>query len=140
MGFCTAGFAGCLGRVPLSPAKQCKKHRIYARVKAKIEASNGEGEENAFIKAVTAEKMNSNEDFSLKVKKQKCRKDCCDTKVTMKEANIPGMEGLKQYFQSPQPLSRPGKWNAAVEASCRRDCCVSTAPVTKLHEQVSSSD
>ena len=137
MGFCTEGFAGCIGRAPLVPGQQCKNHRIFARVKAKMEANKGEGEENGFIKAVIAEKMKSNEDFSRTVINKKCRKDCCNHKVTIEESKAPVMAGLKPYFQSPQPLSSPSKWNAAVAVSCRRECCVSTVPVTKLHEQVS---
>ena len=137
MGFCTEGFAGCIGRAPLVPGQQCKNHRIFARVKAKMEANKGEGEQNDFIKAVIAEKVNFNEEFSKSVINKRCRKDCCDFKVTIGEPNAPGMAGLKQYFQSPQPLSTPSKWNAAVAVSCRKECCVSTVPVTKLHEQVS---
>ena len=137
MDFCTEGFAGCIGRAPLAPGQQCRKHRLFARVKAKMEASKGEGEENGFIKAVNAEKIKSNEDFSRKVINKTCKKDCCDNTVTIKASTTPGMAGLKPYFQSPQPLSTPSRWDAAVTVSCLKECCVSTVPVLKLHEQVS---
>ena len=137
MDFCTEGFAGCIGRAPLAAGRQCRKHRIFARVKAKMEASKGKGEENEFIKAVIVERIKSTEDFARTVINKTCKKDCCEHQVTIKASNAPGLAGLKPYFQSPQPLTVPSKWDAAVVVSCWKECCVSTVPVTKLHEQVS---
>lgn len=54
------------------------------------------------------------------------------------EPVIPGLKGLKPgVLQTPQPLSKPGGWEAMVPIGpCTKQCCVSTKLVTKLHEQV----
>ena len=57
----------CPGKVPLT-GRQCKSHRIYARVKAKMEADKGEGAENFWIKAVN---------ISKNLRKNNCLKECC---------------------------------------------------------------
>jgi hypothetical protein len=64
---CSKGFDGCPGKVPLT-SKQCKSHRIYARVKAKMEAALGEGVENSWIRAV---------DITKNLRQSKCLKECC---------------------------------------------------------------
>ena len=60
-------FDGCPGKIPLA-SKQCKSHRIYARMKAKMEAARGEGVENPWIRAVN---------ISKNLRQSKCLKECC---------------------------------------------------------------
>ena len=67
MAVCNKGFEGCPGKVPLT-SKQCKGHRLYARVKSKMEAAMGRGEENCWVKAVENMKH---------VRQSHCMKDCC---------------------------------------------------------------
>ena len=66
-GCCKKGVDGCPGKVPLT-AKQCKGHRIYARVKSKMAAATGEGKENSWIRAV---------DNMKNLKASNCLKECC---------------------------------------------------------------
>ena len=65
---CNKGFKGCPGKVPLN-TRQCKSHRIYARMKSKMEASKGEKEDNSWIRAV-----NKVENVRHT---NKCVKECC---------------------------------------------------------------
>ena len=77
-GFCSKGFPGCPGRVPLVASGQCKSHRKYARVKSKMAAAREQGPDNIWIEAVKNEKKISlANDFSHKVRRSQCNKDCC---------------------------------------------------------------
>ena len=81
-GFCikkrSEGVAGCPGRVPLVASGQCKSHRIYAHVKAKIEAQRGQGSDNVWIKAVNNVKKSSLANvFTQNVRNSQCSKECC---------------------------------------------------------------
>ena len=49
----------------------------------------------------------------------------------------PGLKGFKpEVLQTPQPLFKPGRWEALVPGQCFKQCCYSTETVTDLHEQV----
>ena len=53
------------------------------------------------------------------------------------ELGTPGLKGLKpEVLQTPQPMSKPGKWETLVPRPCTKQCCISTEIVTELHEQV----
>ena len=54
------------------------------------------------------------------------------------EAFTPGLKGLKpDVLQTPQPLSKPGSWEAVLPGRpCIQQCCASKELVTELHEQV----
>ena len=81
IGLCSKGFAVCPGRVPLAASGQCKSHRIYARVKSKMEAARKQGKDNIWIKAVrnvnNLKKVTVDNDFSHKVINSYCSKECC---------------------------------------------------------------
>jgi hypothetical protein len=155
MAACNKGFEGCPGKVPLT-SKQCKGHRFYGRMKSKMEAAMGEGEENSWVKAVNNMK---------RVRQSQCLKECCSLEwlpsqqVTKAVASggyqniqfklqvvflrncepvTPGLKGFKpEVLQTPQPLSKPGGWEAVITGGpCTNHCCVSTKLVIKLHEQV----
>ena len=68
MAVCNKGFEACPGKVPLT-TKQCVSHRFYARMKSKMEAAQGEGSENIWIRAVNKMK-------NVRQNK-KCVKECC---------------------------------------------------------------
>ena len=52
--------------------------------------------------------------------------------------NIPGMLGLNpELLQPPQPLSRPGQWEAEMNRHCS---FYSTQPVIQIHDQVNWLD
>ena len=80
---CNRGSQGCPGNVPLDGA-QCKSHRILARWKAKLAASNGGLEEqNSWIKAVITDKL------SAHIRQKGCQKECCrlhPLQVTLKSS------------------------------------------------------
>ena len=54
---------------------------------------------------------------------------------------IPGMLGLNpELLQPPQPLSRPGQWEAEIDRHFSVEHCYSTEPVIQMHEQVNWFD
>lgn len=71
---CQRGSPTCPGNVSLDTARQCKSHRILARVKAKMDAASGDGEgaQQSWIRAAKADN-----DFSPHPRQGKCRKECC---------------------------------------------------------------
>ena len=53
------------------------------------------------------------------------------------EILTPGLKGFKpEVLQAPQPLSRPGRWEAALPVPLNKKFCNSTELVLKLHRQV----
>jgi hypothetical protein len=53
------------------------------------------------------------------------------------ERVTPGLRGFKpEVLQTPQPLARPGRWEATVPGPCTKECCSSTKFVTGLPEKV----
>ena len=77
-GFCSKGFAGCPGKVPLVASGQCRKHKIYARVKSKMEAAREQGTENIWSKAVNnVKKLTVANELSHYVSNSHCSKECC---------------------------------------------------------------
>ena len=78
--FLYQGFPGCPGRVPLVASGQCRSHRIYARVKSKMEAAREQGPENIWSKAVNNVKnLTVANEFSRNVRNSHCRKECCSS-------------------------------------------------------------
>ena len=137
MGFCSKGFSGCPGRVPYT-LNQCKRHRISARVKAKIAVGRG-NPNNEYVKAVLKANKPA-EDFSQTVRKgSHCSKECCKVEVLTAERDqiIPG-GFLPDKLQLPQPISSPGQWESKSPTLCKMDCCHSTLPVTEVHNQVAN--
>ena len=134
MGFCNRGFSGCPGSAPYS-RDQCKRHRIRARVKAKIAKSRG-NHHDEYVKAVIKADMPV-EDVSQTVRKgSHCGKECCKVQdVTGKDPIMPG-RFLPDKLQLPQPISSPGQWEAESATLCKMACCNSTLPVTVIHSQV----
>ena len=77
-GFCSKGFAGCPGRVPLVASGQCRSYRMYARVKSKMEAARKQGKDSIWIKAVkNVKEVTLDNNFSPKVMNSYCSKECC---------------------------------------------------------------
>jgi hypothetical protein len=74
--FCSKGFAGCPGKVPLVASGQCKPHRLYACVKAKMETAKNP--ENIWIEAVhNVRRKKALVELSHNVRNSQCSKDCC---------------------------------------------------------------
>ena len=134
MGFCNRGFSGCPGSEPYR-RDQCKRHRISARVKAKIAKSRG-NHNDEYLKAVIKADTPAEDVSQIVGKGFHCSKECCKVQVvTGKDPIIPG-GFLSKKLQLPQPISSPGQWEAKSATLCMMACCNSTLPVIEIHEQV----
>lgn len=50
---------------------------------------------------------------------------------------MPGLKGIQPHvFSTPQPLAKPGRWEASVGGPSTQECDISVENVTVLHQQV----
>ena len=58
---------------------QCRSHKIFSSVKAKMEANRGQGLDNVWIAAVeNVKKSTLSEELAHNVQHSQCKKDCCN--------------------------------------------------------------
>ena len=79
-GCCKRGVEGCPGQVPLAFSGQCKSHKLYTRVKARMEAARGEDKENIWIRTADAmKKAAMTKELNHNARNSECKKECCST-------------------------------------------------------------
>ena len=58
-------------------------------------------------------------------------------KFQLTKCDVPGLKGIKPHvFSAPQPIARPGRWEASVGMPSTKESQSSGENVTMLHQQV----